>query len=416
MSKPKVLDLFCGGGGASMGFLKAGFDVVGAVDADKTAINTYEDNLCGEDTVVDGFHGEIKFDEPLCADLSRGYEDAAIDGELPTVSMEQIRANFDLDPGDIDVICGCPPCQNFSSLRDTDQWPEDKPKDSLLRAFVEFVEEEVPDIVFFENVRNIMTAGEEVPSTYVDWLTRSMSKITRDRNSSCKSGYGHALSVVNAADYGVPQSRRRTIGLFVYDKENSDVSLPDSTHAEDPDKEIGEREWVSVNEAFDQHDDLKQDIESGESQIDIDGYPDDAEHRARRHQQQTIDRMRAIRRHGGSWRDLVGTEDEGYIVEAHTNVDSGAASAYGIMDGGSPAPTLTTRCTTPSSGRFTHPKMDRAITFREAALLMTFPRWYELPDKNNHAERIVGNAVPPKLVESVADVISAELAESVTAN
>jgi DNA (cytosine-5)-methyltransferase 1 len=122
--------------------------------------------------------------------------------------------------------------------------------------------------------------------------------------------------------------------------------------------------------------------------------------------------MEAIRRHGGSWRDLIDTDDEEYIVDAHDGLEAGAASAYGIMNGDEPAPTLTTRCTTPSSGRFTHPDINRGITFREAALLMTFPRWFELPSKNDAAERVVGNAVPPKLVEQIANTLSVYLRQA----
>lgn len=406
MSGPKVVDLFCGGGGASLGFLKAGYEVVGAVDADKPALDTYKENLCGKDTVVADYPGEVRFEEPLHADLSRGYEDATVEDELPTITFEDIRDHFHLEPDEVDVICGCPPCQNFSSLRDTDQWPEDKPKDSLLRAFVEFIEEEVPNVVFFENVRNIMTAGEEVPSTYVDWLTRSMSSITRDGDSIEESGYQYALDVLNAANYGIPQRRERTIGLFVYDQDDANVTLPKQTHSKSPNSEEDLKPWVSVNDALREHNDLKHDLESGDRQVGIEGYPDDPEHRARRHQTRTIERMKAIRRHGGSWRDLIDTDDEEYIVNAHDGLECGAASAYGIMNGDEPAPTLTTRCTSPSSGRFTHPKMNRGITFREAALLMTFPRWFSLPETNGPAEQIIGNAVPPELVQKVADEMS----------
>ncbi|MFC7137988.1 DNA cytosine methyltransferase [Halobaculum litoreum] len=405
MSGQKVVDLFCGAGGASLGFVKSGYEVVGAVDADKKAVETYKKNLCCADSVVDELPGDISFDEPLRADLSRGYEDKGVDDELEAVTFDDIRSHFDIKPGEVDVICGCPPCQNFSSLRDTEPWPEDKPKDNLLRAFVEFVEEEVPEVVFFENVRNIMTAGEQAASTYVDWLTRSMESITREGDSDKEGGYGYSLEVLNAADYGIPQKRNRTIGLFAYGMDSDDIALPEPTHTEEPTPESGLESWVTVSNALRNHEDLKHDLESGEKQVGIQGYPDDPEHRARRHQSRTIERMKAIRRHGGSWRDLIDTDDENYIVDAHDGLERGATSAYGIMNGEEPAPTLTTRCTTPSCGRFTHPEMNRGITFREAALLMTFPRWFKLPSKNDAAERVVGNAVPPELVQVLASHI-----------
>jgi DNA (cytosine-5)-methyltransferase 1 len=402
MSEGTVVDLFCGAGGASLGFVKAGFEVIGAVDADATALDTYRKNLC--ETDLDEYPGEIAFDEPLAADLSRDHQDKDVDDDLPTVTFADIRDEFGLKEGDVDVICGCPPCQNFSSLRDTKPWPEDKPKDSLLQAFVEFIEEEVPDVVFFENVRNIMSAGsEENPTTYVDWLIRNMGEITREGDSSGEGGYGVELDVVNAANYGVPQRRRRTIGLFVYGADGDEISLPDPTHAEDPDADEELESWRTVGEWLDR-DWLRSDLESGERQDgSVEGYEADPAHRSRNHHTRTIERMRAIRRHGSKWRDLQGTDDEEYIVEAHRNLDGGAGSEYGIIDANSPAPTLTTRCTTPSCGRFTHPEQNRGLTFREAALLMTFPREFELPDKNDAAERVVGNAVPPRMVRTLAE-------------
>lgn len=402
MSKGKVVDLFCGAGGASLGFVKAGYEICGAVDMDKVALDTYKDNLCDKD--LDEYLGDVRFDKPLRADLSRDYEDDDVDEDIPTVTFEDIRDEFDLRSGEVDVICGCPPCQNFSSLRDTEPWPSDKPKDSLLRAFVEFIEEEVPQVVFFENVENIMNAGEETPTTYVDWLTRSMRDITREGDSDEEGGYGVALDVVNAADYGIPQRRKRTIGLFVYGEDDENISLPSPTHAKNPDGDSDLDEWNTVNDTINRES-LKQDIGLGQKQVGIEGYPDDPAHRARRHHKRTIERMKAIRKHGWGWRDLIGTNDEEYVVDAHKDLDRGADAAYGVMDGKLPAPTLTTRCTTPSCGRFTHPEENRAITYREAALLMTFPHWFELPEKNDAAERVIGNAVPPKLVESLARAI-----------
>lgn len=109
MSRGTVVDLFCGAGGASLGFHQAGFEIRGAVDIDEDALDTYERNLTDE--------GIVDF-EPLQADLEE-------------TTFDEIRDHFGLEKGEVDVICGCPPCQNFSSLRDTTPWPEDEPKDDL---------------------------------------------------------------------------------------------------------------------------------------------------------------------------------------------------------------------------------------------------------------------------------------------
>jgi len=382
MSEGTVVDLFCGAGGASLGFVDAGYEVRGAVDIDDDALDTYEANLCKK--------GRVKFDEPMQADLSE-------------TSFAEIRDFFGLEPGEVDVICGCPPCQNFSSLRDTEPWPEGEAKDALLQAFVELIREEKPDYVFFENVPGILNAGEDVPTTYVDWFKQEMKEVTREGDDSEVGGYGVNLEVVNAANYGIPQRRRRTVAICAYGVDSKDIEFPEKTHAEDP--EGNKQEWVTIADTL-KRDNLKQDLELGQKQVDVDGYPTDPGHRARRHQDSTVEMIEAIREYGDSWSDLRGTEDENLIKECHRGLDGAAQSAYGIMSWDEPAPTLTTRCANVSSGRFTHPEESRSITFREAALLMTFPRWFELPEKNGAAERVVGNAVPPKMIKNIVEIFS----------
>lgn len=201
---------------------------------------------------------------------------------------------------------------------------------------------------------------------------------------------------MNAADYGVPQTQNRTIGLCVYGEDEEKVQIPSPTHSKDSGPDSGLRKWVTLAETIERPS-LQEELELGKAQ------EDDYAHRARRHRQSTIDMMEAIRKHGDSWMDLEGTEDEDQIRDCHQSLtSSGAGSAYGILRGEEPAPTLTTRCTNPSSGRYTHHKQNRGLSPREAALLMTFPPKFELPEKNSAAERVVGNAVPPRLVNQMA--------------
>jgi DNA (cytosine-5)-methyltransferase 1 len=391
MSRGVVVDLFCGAGGASLGFVQAGYTVAGAVDLDDEALDTYERNLCGG--YLDEYPGKVTFDSPLKGNLNSNDDDH--------VTFDDIRNEFDLERGEVDVIAGCPPCQNFSTLRDTTPWPEDEPKDDLLQSYVELIRAEKPGAVFFENVQGITNKGDG-ETTYSQWFKDQMRTMARDDDPEEK-GYGANLKVVNAADYGIPQRRRRTIGIYIYGASESDIEFPPETHAKDPDYESKE-EWVSISDVLQKEYEegrLKPDLNLGQKQVDIDGYPDDPSHRSRRHRNDTVETMKAIRKHGDSWKDLRGTEDEEYIRECHDDLGTEAGAAYGILDWESPAPTLTTRCTNFSSGRFTHPEENRTITFREAALLMMFPSDFELPDKNSAAERVVGNAVPPQLVKTL---------------
>ena len=111
--------------------------------------------------------------------------------------------------------------------------------------------------------------------------------------------------------------------------------------------------------------------------------------------------------YGGSWRDW---PDE-LVLKCHkTTGGKSFGSVYGRMIWDAPSPTMTTQCTGLGNGRFGHPTQDRAISIREAALLQTFPISYKFfPDEKSvaitKASRYIGNAVPPKLGEVIAESI-----------
>lgn len=345
-----VLDLFSGAGGASLGVHQVeGLKVIGAVDIDQDACDVYNENF------------PLK---PWTQDLTE-------------VSYHDILDHFDIRDEDVDIVIGCPPCQNFSSLRDTEPWPDEEPRDELLRAFLRLIDESRPPMVFFENVPGFITKDD---GKYVDKLENWM-----DDNR-----YGFSLDLVNTADYGVPQGRRRTIGIGVRGAEHHHVEVPTPTHARK--EKAAESKLLPHRTVADTIDmDWLPELKRGERDDS-----DDA-HRARRHHDSTMKIIRSIPKDGGSRSDL----PEELVLECHKKVGTSAGNVYGRMSWSEPAPTLTTRCTTPSCGRFLHPDQDRSITFREAALLMGFPRNFVLPDRNDVAERVVGNAVPPALIKSI---------------
>jgi len=348
-----AVDLFSGGGGASLGISAVdGINLRAAGEIDDDVREFYNHNLPAH-----------------AAGIDLTEEDALV----------QLCESGSITEDEIDLIIGCPPCQKFSSLQDTTPPRDDGPKDAQLNAYINIVMEASPKVVVFENVPGIMTRGNE---QYVDDL----------RNYLNKAGYGFALDILNTADYGVPQGRKRTIGIGVAGAGDDEVSLPDPTHA--PPEEAagnGKEPWQTVR---DEIGDLPP-LEAGESCDDL---PFDG-HRARNHRKSTVEFIQKIPDDGGSRTDL--SEEE--QLECHKRLDSktSAGNIYGRMSWEEPAPTLTTRCTSPSSGRFVHPEQDRGITPREAARLMTFPDEYVLPDSNSAAERLIGNAVPPRFIQSV---------------
>jgi len=340
-----AIDLFCGCGGASVGLRMAGYKIVGAVDNDPVACETYSENL--------GL-------TPICKDLR------LLDGR-------EILRHYNLKRGDIDLVVGCPPCQGFSSLRRT-TFPNGKdPRSNLVFIFLQRVAEISPRAVILENVTGM---ARKQGRTYLAKFLHEMEKM----------GYKTSCAVVNAADYGVAQFRRRVFAICA--KGERRPFIPPVTHG-DHKKDCDSLK--SLNTVRDEIADMPPLVAGGSCSL----IPN---HCARAHPTRVMEVIRSIPKDGGSRRSL----PEHLWLPCHRKLESskrhGAGSVYGRMAWNRPSPTITCRCTTPSSGRFLHPEQDRAITPREAARLQSFTDNFIFPDDFCKAEKLIGNAVPPMLM------------------
>lgn len=169
MSSYSVVDLFCGAGGFSKGFEMAGFRVLAGIDIDENALNTFQKNH----KKTKSFQYDLS--KPNIKDLEDFFE------------MNSIK--------NVDVLIGGPPCQGFSIAG---KRLIDDPRNSLWKAYIKLIERLNPKIVFLENVPTIVSLnGGKVSEKIIDSF--------RDL------GYRAAVRVLNAAEYGVPQNRRRAI-------------------------------------------------------------------------------------------------------------------------------------------------------------------------------------------------------------
>jgi DNA (cytosine-5)-methyltransferase 1 len=345
-----VVDLFAGCGGASLGFKLAGCRVVGAVDIDPPACKIYSENL------------DL---EPICGDLRQ-------------VKGDEILNRYGLEKTDVDIIVGCPPCQGFSSLRRTRRLSEEDNRNDLIIVFLKRIREIQPKVVLFENVPGIATLCE---GKYLNLYLERMRRM----------GYKSVCETLNVADYGIPQHRKRVVAFSVKGADPSeDLSMPPTSHS-DPKraKEIDKLPWTTVRETISNLPAL----EPGESNPKI------ANHKARTHEPRVLEIIRNVPKDGGSRKDL----PMRLWLKCHRALnDGGAENIYGRMWWDRPSPTITSRCTCPSSGRFIHPEQDRAITPREAARLQTFPDEFIFPDEVASAEHSIGNAVP---VDFIANLV-----------
>ena len=336
-----VVDLFCGVGGLSHGFVLERFDVKAGIDLDPSCQHAYESN------------NRATFYERDVTDVTGEWVDSLFAPNVPR------------------VLVGCAPCQPFSSYTRL-SGPDPDAKWRLLERFGRIAKEVRPDFVSMENVPRLVTfQGGEPFQKFLD----------------CLSGYQVWKGVVECADYGVPQTRKR---LVVLASLRGKVGLGEPTHAAHRQRTV--RQAIGNLPA----------VDAGTA------HPTDALHRASRLSELNRKRIQAARP-GGTWRDW---EDQALVAECH-NRDSGRFynSVYGRMSWDLPAPTITTQCYGFGNGRFGHPAQKRAISLREAALLQTFPSYYEFHAPDDpvviaHTARWIGNAVPVELARAVARSIA----------
>jgi DNA (cytosine-5)-methyltransferase 1 len=268
----------------------------------------------------------------------------------------------------VDLLTACPPCQPFSTLGSGDATD---PRNRLVSSVLRFANALRPRALVLENVPGLQKEPR---------FSRLLVALGHN--------YRLATHIVDAVDFGVPQRRRRVIVLGV--RRDIQVGLPrDLLSALPGGFDISSR---TAGEA----------LAAAEKLSAV----EDPVHRARNPQPATLERIRAMKQGGGRL-DL----PKHLQLACHTRLTGrNATSIYGRIDPDQPAPTMTTRCTTPSCGRFVHPTADRGLTLREAALLQTFPLTYSFHGSYQAVERQIGNAVPPRLAEALGLVVATMLA------
>ncbi len=247
----------------------------------------------------------------------------------------------------LDVLTACSPCNSYSTLRRGRGSAASK---DLALEIVRFARVLKPRCIVVENV----------PPLERDRRFRRLVRSLR------KLGYVLWWGVLDAQHFAVPQRRKR---LVLIGQSAGIASAP-----------VPARRIRVVDQAI-----------RGLSSRD-------RLHRKPELAPRVLERIRAIPRNGGSRKDL----PPELALRCHARLSASAATnVYGRMKGNEPAPTLTTRCTTPACGRFVHPRANRPITLREAACLQTFPRRYRFEGTREEIERQIGNAVPAELARRI---------------
>lgn len=277
-----------------------------------------------------------------------------------------------------DVVIGGPPCQGFSPLNRDRVGFERR---ALWREYLRAIDEAQPLAFVMENVPELLVSEE-----YAEFHA-----------AATKRGYKIADGVLNAADFGVPQRRRRAIAI------GSRIGvprLPCATHSSPAAPTLGTIPWKTFRDA-------------------VEGLPlkpsGRAWHNPRNPRPESVRRYKAVPRDGGNRFQMQENLDQAGLGElvpnCWRNKPTGTTDVFGRLWWDRPALTIRTEFYKPEKGRYLHPSAHRPITVREAARCMSFPDDFLLPETQSMTSiaRQVGNAVPPLLATRIADALADHL-------
>jgi len=355
----KLIDLFSGAGGLTVGFdWLSGFpfETVWANDFNKYAVNTYNENF-----------GHI-----------------CVSGDIVDILSDPITVIPRAD-----VVVGGPPCQGFSLLN---KQRADDPRKKLWIPFMEVIDRSGAGIFVMENVPQLLGSLEHHEIEH--WAEQR--------------GFRTWSGVLIAADYGVPQTRRRAFIVGSKDVDPSGLFPPPRTHhdpAKAPDQLafIGGAytrdclAWRNVRDAIgDLPAPVGTEIRDEPPPLDI--------HFGRNPTPKSMARYRAIPEEGMNRFDLQRIAPE-LTPTCWIKKISGGTDLFGRLWWDRPAFTIRTEFFKPEKGRYLHPQQHRPITHREAARFQSFPDEFRFTGTKIEIARQIGNAVPPRLAEAVAEQV-----------
>jgi len=350
--KYRVIDLFAGCGGISKGFANTGkVEMVGAIDFEQSACNTYQKNFPGAKVIC---------------------------GDIRDISVESTGFS------NIDIMVGGPPCQGFSALN---RWEKEKDNDPRNRLFIEylrFVDELRPKAIMIENVKQILTAKN-------GYAPKHIREFLEER------GYTVNFKILNAADYGVPQKRERAI-IVALRKEYGEFDfellkkymLPKVTVAdaisdiEKIEEEAVKHEQGTVFQLGAPQSSYQKLMQSEDGKLPnhLIYYP-----------VQNVQEMISYVPEGGNWKNVPKELFKSDRDNRHSNY-------LRRLESNSQSVTIDT-----GHNVYFHPHFKRVPTIRESARIQSFPDSFVFTGNKGQQFRQVGNAVPPLLAEAVAKAI-----------
>ncbi len=362
-----TLDLFAGAGGLTEGFHDASHDfhTVRAIEIDEDAVATYNEN-----------HGS---------------------GLAVALDIRDWLASSAPDHLGVDVIVGGPPCQGFSMLGKRDAGDE---RNRLWEEYAHVIMRTSPKYFVVENVATFLKSSQF--AEFKRWT----------EPGECLQDWSLDARVLNAADFGAPQARRRAV-VIGHRRDLPAPGWPEQTHAR------GGAIWLAehrtVFEAF-TGETIGRGIPSRAGRTwpgairETDGPFRTCELHADREYREISRRRFAAIPKGGSRFDL---PDE-LLAPCWRSHRTGSGDVMGRLRWHEPAVTIRTEFFKPEKGRYLHPEENRAITHWEAARLQGFPDDYMWIGSRTSIARQIGNAVPIPLGSAIAKSLHAALTDEPT--
>lgn len=325
----------------SCGMQLGGIEVIAGVDNEISCKETYEANISGAEFI----HADI-------------FE----------LEAKDLQNKLNLEKNDDHlVLIGCSPCQYWSIIN-TSKKKSEKSK-NLLIEFQRFVKYFKPGFVVVENVPGVLKKKKESGlEDFISWLKQNNYKVH--------------FKVHNVNDFNVPQSRTRFTLIA------SRVVQEEITPLKSAGPKLTVRDVLGLNNGFCP-------IPSGHRDRT------DFFHSTSGLSNQNLERLRYVEKNGGNRLGFANIQH--LQLKCFEGKDSAFKDSYGRMAWNKPSPTITTKFTSISNGRFSHPEEDRGISIREGACLQSFPKDFVFKTNSiGKAARIIGNAVPPEYAKRIA--------------
>lgn len=372
MDKPKAISLFCGAGGCSLGFLKAGYQILYATDIDPVAIETYRANFPETPTEV---------------------------ADVRSLDFSRLLEELKIERGQLDILIGGPPCQGFSTAG-TRFWND--PRNQLLKEYVRSLDEIQPKWFLMENVEGLLTSNK---GEYVLEASKAFIQL----------GYKIRVEKVYSHEYGVPQRRKRV--FIIGNRMGHDFELPPALlpltgkifgHSSAtlmaaigglPNAQTDSMVKLCYDrEKFDQ---LEAYFRAGNQSKVI------SDHHSRVVEGIQLERIKSLKP-GQTMKDLpTHLQHKSFMRRAQRRVSDGTPTE---KRGGAPSglkrlhpdrPCLT--ITGAAIRELIHPVHHRPLTIRECARIQTFPDHFRFEGSQGKKIQQIGNAIPPLLAKTFGE-------------